>query len=184
MKRFCKNCGRETSGGEYCPGHFSSKEKLGSVSQPNQSINDSPSHYWPPGVMLNSSSSLIVASTRKRVVNYLIDIFVGGFVVGFVIGLFLGLIGEASIIKNANDWVFGVICMFIYYFVFEGVWQKTIGKWITRTKVVMVDGSVPHPSHILGRTLLRFIPFEPFSFLGKNPTGWHDKLSGTTVVND
>ena len=74
--------------------------------------------------------------------------------------------------------------MFTYYMLFEIFWQKTPGKWITRTKVVMADGSKPDFLHILGRTFSRFIPFEPFSFLGKNPVGWHDQLSKTRVIND
>jgi len=35
-----------------------------------------------------------------------------------------------------------------------------------------------------GRTLCRYIPFEPFSFLGNKPIGWHDSLSKTLVVKD
>jgi hypothetical protein len=34
----------------------------------------------------------------------------------------------------------------------------------------------------LGRSAARSIPFEPFSFLGGQPTGWHDRLSETRVV--
>ena len=46
----------------------------------------------------------------------------------------------------------------------------------------MIDGSKPKPIDILGRTLIRIIPFEYFTFLrGRNP-GWHDELSKTFVV--
>jgi hypothetical protein len=36
-------------------------------------------------------------------------------------------------------------------------------------------------SQILGRTFSRFVPFEPFSFLGSGH-GWHDRWSDTRVV--
>src|SRR6185503_16207455 len=71
----------------------------------------------------------------------------------------------------------------VYYGFFEGIFQRTPGKWITKTKVVRLDGSKPHFVQILGRTLIRLIPFEWISFLfGDHPFGWHDRWSGTMVV--
>ncbi|CAN0592803.1 unnamed protein product, partial [Laminaria digitata] len=35
---------------------------------------------------------------------------------------------------------------------------------------------------LLGRTAARFVPFEAFSFLGGDATGWHDRWSNTRVV--
>jgi type II secretory pathway pseudopilin PulG len=47
----------------------------------------------------------------------------------------------------------------------------------------MKDGRKPPLKNILGRSLARYIPFEPFSFLtGSHPMGWHDRLSDTLVV--
>jgi uncharacterized RDD family membrane protein YckC len=80
------------------------------------------------------------------------------------------------------DFIFGAIAAFIYYPVFEGIFGRTPGKWITNTKVVNNDGTKPEMSAILIRTLCRFIPLEPFSFLGSEPVGWHDTLSKTRVV--
>ena len=38
---------------------------------------------------------------------------------------------------------------------------------------------------VLSLTLVRMVPFEPFSFLGSpHPVGWHDRWSGTRVVSD
>jgi uncharacterized RDD family membrane protein YckC len=48
--------------------------------------------------------------------------------------------------------------------------------------VVKKDGSKPDIKTFLIRTLCRFIPLEPFSFLGAFPRGWHDTLSETYVV--
>ncbi|HWB33836.1 MAG TPA: RDD family protein [Candidatus Paceibacterota bacterium] len=71
----------------------------------------------------------------------------------------------------------------LYYVLFESIWQRTLGKWITNTKVVKLDGTKPGFWRIVGRSLLRLVPFEAFSFVfGEHPFGWHDRLSGTMVV--
>ena len=66
----------------------------------------------------------------------------------------------------------------------EAVFQRTIGKLVTGTRVVTTDGNVPGFGKVLGRSLARVIPFEVLSFLGAIPIGWHDKLSGTRVVQN
>ena len=70
-----------------------------------------------------------------------------------------------------------------YYFVMENSRQKTLGKFMTKTKVVMEDGSKPRPIDIFIRSLCRFITFDHLSFLfTKN--GFHDRLSKTKVIKD
>ena len=70
-----------------------------------------------------------------------------------------------------------------YYALMELKYQKTIGKFITKTHVVRMDGTKPEPSDIINRTLCRLIPFDRVSFLFvKN--GIHDYLSKTKVVRD
>jgi uncharacterized RDD family membrane protein YckC len=70
-----------------------------------------------------------------------------------------------------------------YYIFFEGLLARTPGKFITGTRVVAVGGGRPTFMQIVGRTFARVVPFEPFSFLGGTPTGWHDRWSGTRVVD-
>jgi uncharacterized RDD family membrane protein YckC len=69
----------------------------------------------------------------------------------------------------------------IYYIALEATTGRTVGKLFVGTKVVRADGGTPTLSQIIGRTLCRYIPFEPFSFIGSN-SGWHDRLSGTRVI--
>ncbi len=76
-----------------------------------------------------------------------------------------------------------LVLYFGFYFFFEGIWQRTPGKWVTGTKVVREDGGVPTFGQIVGRTFARCIPFDMFSFLGTNVAGWHDRFSGTLVVS-
>lgn len=71
----------------------------------------------------------------------------------------------------------------VSWFVFEYVFQRTPGKFLTGTKVVAIDGTKPTIKAILIRTLCRFIPFEFISYLGSNKFGMHDSISKTRVVN-
>ena len=49
--------------------------------------------------------------------------------------------------------------------------------------MVLENGEKPKVDVILLRSLARIIPFEPFSFLGNSPRGWHDTLTKTYVVD-
>ena len=71
-----------------------------------------------------------------------------------------------------------------YYIVLEYLFGRTLGKLITGTRVVTADGRLGRAfSQIIGRTVARFIPLEPFSLLfSSSRSGWHDWMSGTCVV--
>jgi uncharacterized RDD family membrane protein YckC len=125
------------------------------------------------------------ATTSLRLTNFVID-FMATYLLAKLIGFVMGVLGldEAfHIFRNytiLGKYAFGFIIMFPYYFILETFYGRTLGKLITRTKVVNRDGSQPVYTNIAGRTLARFIPFEPLSFLGTK--GWHDSMSDTRVV--
>ena len=154
--------------------------------------------YAPPQASLISGEETISeyepASQGKRFANYLIDqvatiglIFLLAFVIGALDameitgGLADRLFGERSgLVGN----LIGILVGMIYYLVFEGLWGRTLGKLITGTAAVhsRTGGRIGFGA-LLGRTLARFVPFEAFSFLGSEASGWHDKWSGTKVVD-
>lgn len=59
---------------------------------------------------------------------------------------------------------------------------RSLGKLLTKTKIVTLDGAKPSFNNCLIRSLSRCIPFESFSFFGNVDKGWHDSLSNTRVV--
>lgn len=72
---------------------------------------------------------------------------------------------------------------FGYYILLEHHYQKTVGKFLTKTKVVGLNGQKPDLATIIKRTFCRLIPFNKISFLvGTN--GFHDAFSDTRVVNN
>lgn len=131
-------------------------------------------------------SNISPATQNKRFLNLLLDTglcFAFAFIVMFLLAL-SGLYGLLQIDKMNNS-AFGYLMYFSYFIITETIWGKTGAKFITKTKVVLKNGSKPKPRDIFIRTLCRIIPFEALSFLGsQNPVGWHDRLSNTVVVDD
>ena len=114
-------------------------------------------------------------SIGLRLVNFIIDsVFYYQ-----VLGRFLG---ELSIV-NTNP-IIELVYLFsfpLYYTVCEYFFQKTLGKVFTQSLVVNEYGEKPDFKTIVVRTVIRFIPFEPFSFFSSN-RGWHDKWTNTYVI--
>ena len=133
-----------------------------------------------------------MASSGKRFTNYFIDYLVL-IIINLNIGVFLGVFMAAlspdslQYVQNAGiieQYVFATIVGTIYYTFFEAISGRSIGKLITKTKVVDEFGNKPSFSALLLRSICRFIPFEAFSFLGgSEPRGWHDTISNTKVIN-
>lgn len=71
--------------------------------------------------------------------------------------------------------------LFVYYTIFEGIFSRTPGKWLSFSKVVNRNGSRVSFVRVLLRSLVRLTVIDLFfiPFLGKP---LHDQLSGTTVV--
>jgi uncharacterized RDD family membrane protein YckC len=129
------------------------------------------------------------ASTIKRFLNWIID----SLVIGVLwLGLFI-LTGKLIAKYGVPDWIevgkkydlsLTLLITFLpYYLIFEGVFKTTLGKLITKTKVIRLNGNSIRFHNGLARTLCRLIPLEPFSFLSKNKFGWHDSLTNTRVIN-
>ena len=120
-----------------------------------------------------------VVGSIIRFLNFLID---------FIIWLVIVTIFTFPLSANDEiEMLFGYVIMFAtfigYYGVMEIKFQKTIGKFITKTKVVKMNGEKPENSDIILRTFCRLIPFDRVSFLfTKN--GIHDFLSKTKVIKD
>ncbi|GAB1856148.1 hypothetical protein MHTCC0001_09830 [Flavobacteriaceae bacterium MHTCC 0001] len=120
-----------------------------------------------------------VVSSGIRFLNFLID---------FIIWLIIAAIFTFPLnANNGNQMLLGYMIMFAafigYYGIMEIKFQKTVGKFITKTKVVKINGEKPEKGDIIARTFYRLIPFDRLSFLFvKN--GFHDLLSKTKVIKD
>ncbi len=121
------------------------------------------------------------ATLGQRFANVVIDYF-GVMMFAAVIGFLSAVVMGPESLDQIPDQLFGIVAMTAYYVLLEGLTGRTLGKLITRTRVIGEDGDRPTWARIVGRTLSRFVPFEMFSFLGGDGRGWHDRWSRTRVV--
>jgi hypothetical protein len=84
--------------------------------------------------------------------------------------------------KLANDNLLFFSLFILYYTLFEFFLDWTPGKVITGTRVVTDTGGAPSFQQLLVRAVVRLVPFEPLSFLGDPPIGWHDRWSRTRLI--
>jgi uncharacterized RDD family membrane protein YckC len=77
-------------------------------------------------------------------------------------------------------WIFAAV-LFIYYFIFESIWARTPGKWLSYTKVVDKKGLKPNFGKIFLRSIVRLTVIDCFFIPFLNKT-LHDFVSKTEVV--
>lgn len=123
-------------------------------------------------------------NSGTRLLNFIIDsiaFLIVFAILGFIIGLFYNT--DNQIILQLFGYLLLVVAFLGYYIFMEYKFQKTIGKLITKTKVLRADGEDAQMGDIIARTFCRLIPFDRLSFLFTS-NGFHDRLSNTTVVKD
>jgi uncharacterized RDD family membrane protein YckC len=150
-----------------------------SVNRMLDSVND--------GMDQEKAGGYVTASKLQRLTHYILDpgLFVvtcagfwwavGGYDVGWSITTPAGRLFALTISM--------LISAIIYYLFFEVLFGATPGKFFTETRVLSRNGRKPGLGTGLLRTAARCVPFEPFSFFGRGG-GWHDKWSGTMVVQE
>lgn len=128
------------------------------------------------------------ADKGKRFLNLIIDrifMIIMTVIIASIYGVFLGLTNPSAVdnfeVSKVMEYVLGAIISIVYYTLMEATTGRTIGKLITKTKVVDTEGNKPDFGTIFIRSLSRIVPFDALSFLfGDN--GWHDSWSNTRVV--
>ena len=130
-----------------------------------------------------------VANSTLRLVNFIIDsiaLLIIGFIISTTYGLTVFILNIEINPTNYSTFEFFSIAIYFftffgYYIILESKYQKTLGKMITKTRVVNEKGEKPKLSTITARTIYRLIPFDRLSFLFlKN--GIHDMISKTIVI--
>ena len=118
-------------------------------------------------------------NSATRFFNFIIDT-----IVWFIM---VAILTNALDAKDPMQMIVGYFIFFAsyigYYALMETKYQKTIGKFLTKTKVVNKNGTKPQAGDILRRTFCRLIPFDRISFLF-TPNGFHDRLSDTIVIKE
>ncbi len=122
------------------------------------------------------------ASSLKRLINFVFDsliiIVIAYLIKHFVFPKPITQL-DSGISFNLSFYLF----FLLFYISMEYFLGKTIGKMITRTKMISRSGKKINLMNIIIRTFLRFFILEWISFFKKRPIGWHDSLSDTKVID-
>ena len=84
----------------------------------------------------------------------IIDIFFY-FIFALIAGVIIALVGFGEGLQNMNDNLLGILLLSCYFIPQEALFGRTLGKLITKTKVVKIDGSKVTFNDVLIRTLCR-----------------------------
>lgn len=154
-------------------------------------------HQTTPNILSDIEQDIYLepASVGLRFANLLIDLlFFYGIMllVGAVLGLIFVSTGEeidSSFLVREDagsillQYVFSYGTYLGLYTLLEGAARgKTLGKLITGTRALKMDGSNLTWKDAFMRSLCRIVPFEALSGFGGHP--WHDKWTDTLVVKD
>ena len=132
------------------------------------------------------------ANSGKRLANYLIDV-ISFYIVLFMLGMELAMLSPAFtriLLNQRSD--FGLLDRFVtlllyavYMSAVEALFHgKSLGKLITKTKAVNLDGSQISTAKAFERGFSRAVPFCVFSALGNPCIPWQDRWTDTMVINE
>ena len=100
-------------------------------------------------------------SVLTRFIHFIVDtiaFIIFTMIFTFVIGLFINPTDQN--LKIILRYLMFATGFLVYYVFMETKYQKTIGKFITKTKVVNTNGTKPELGDIVRRTFCRLIPFD------------------------
>ena len=135
--------------------------------------------------------NVATVSIGKRFIHFVIDYIFVSFLLLPLLGALIGIVSALTGVDRSSmnkilisyRLLLGAGTMILYYVLFEYFLNKTIGKFLTRSIVVTETDAKPSFKSCLLRTLIRFVPFEPFSILSSDSKMWHDKWTKTVVTS-
>jgi uncharacterized RDD family membrane protein YckC len=130
------------------------------------------------------------ASVGQRFLNYLIDIIFFYIIVIALTAVAVISFGEFILQEDNSTGMSALLQYLISYTIYVATYTffetvtngRTIGKMVTKTRAVKLDGSAISFNDALKRSLVRIIPVEAFSAFGGNP--WHDRWTDTKVIRE
>ena len=126
-----------------------------------------------------------VVSGGKRFAHFFVDGIVYYVLYYFAEYLWINISSTDIISSFITGFFISIMFMFafpIYYILFEHFFQRTPGKFLTKTVVIDIYGNKPEIGTNILRNIIRLVPFEIFSCLSDR--GWHDRWSETYVVHE
>ena len=122
-----------------------------------------------------------VVGTGTRVINFLIDTLLI-FIIGYVFSKWYNFQVMYWGYTPLPPYSFFFISLFVYYSIFEAIWRRTPGKWLSISKVVDKNGKKASFGQVIIRSVVRLTVIDMFFIPFLEGRTLHDFLSGTYVV--
>ena len=136
------------------------------------------------------------ATLGQRFLNFLLDNLFMNYVLslasGYAFGFVMAYLFPEFMQDVINDgesglkyWLLVFMLSYFNYIIYYTICEKafrgyTLGKLITGTRAIRIDGAELTFKDALLRSLSRLVPFEVLSALGARP--WHDSWTDTRVI--
>ncbi len=143
--------------------------------------------------LLTAEEFYVRVSAGKRLANYVIDLVLF-YILILIFGFTIALISPSSIDSIPSysspgyrllDRFISLLMYAIYMSIVEALFKgKSLGKLITKTRAVNLDGTPISVGTAFGRGFSRAVPFCVFSAFGTPCDPWQDKWTNTMVVED
>ena len=141
--------------------------------------------------LLDMETQFIRANSGKRFLNYIIDLILFYLII-IGIGVLIAIISPSTIDEiidsksfNLVGRIMSLILYALYMSVVEAIFKgKSLGKLITRTRAINLDGSSISVGKAFSRGFSRAVPFCAFSALGSPCNPWQDKWTDTIVIDE
>ena len=142
--------------------------------------------------LLAFEPELVRASSGQRLANYIIDQVIF-YILAILFGAVVAIISPSTITNmdtgpggfDLLEQLFAILFYALYMGLVEALFKgKSLGKLITKTRAVNMDGSRISASTAFTRGLSRAVPFCAFSALGNPCNPWQDKWTDTMVIDE
>lgn len=140
--------------------------------------------------LLTMENYFVRAEAGKRFLNYLIDLIIF-YILAIGLGVLLALIAPSTVEGIADSDGFGLVDRIVtlilyalYMSVIEALFKgRSLGKLITGTRAVNLDGSNITTGTAFARGFSRAVPFCAFSAFGSPSNPWQDRWTDTMVID-
>lgn len=141
----------------------------------------------------NKPKQLIQAGHTKRLTNFLVDYLLINILFTFTKMILMLAAPEQTYIitEPVNEWqrLYDYLMLAVFYALYMGLVEaifkgKSLGKLITGTRAVDMDGSAIGANTAFLRGLCRAVPFSTLSGLGLICYPWQDRWTSTLVIDE
>jgi hypothetical protein len=137
-------------------------------------------------LQLSITSDFVNSPKLHRFLHHIIDLILSIAIFStfliLLLGQYFGQI-EHFLGETLTMYLVIIISRLLYFVIYEFGFGATPAKFFTGSRIIMKREEAVSLKTVVFRSLIRHVPFEPLSYLGKG-NGWHDRWTNTRIVKE